>query len=275
MIAATTQASTSAIVTQEATTDYILRGAAQGTVPEQAVADVRALPGVRAADTFATAGVLVGDSTFAVTGIDPTAVGRSIRTEVVEGEFPGALAAGEVAVQRTTMDDEDWSLGQELTLVGSSGADTLTIGAVIDSPAFGVPFVVSQTVLDSLFAPDEQRLTTVFVTAAEGADVAALRGELTAAVRPLRRGVGDGQRRVRLRPRRAGGPRARDPLRAAGPVGRHRRARHRQHARPVGHRADPGRSGCSARSGWAVCSWARRSRWSRSSPRCSARRWGW
>jgi putative ABC transport system permease protein len=184
VIAATTQASTSAIVTREATTDYILRGAAQGTVPEQAVADVRALPGVRAADTFSTAAVLVGDSTFAVTGIDPTAVGRSIRTEVVDGEFPGALAAGEVAVQRTTMDDEDWSLGQELTFVGSSGSTTLAIGAVIDSPAFGVPFVVSQAVLDSLFSPDEQRLTTVFVTAADGADVAALRGELTAAVRP-------------------------------------------------------------------------------------------
>jgi putative ABC transport system permease protein len=184
VIAATTQASTSAIVTQEATTDYILRGAAQGTVPEQAVVAVRALPDVRAADTFATAGVLVGDTTFAATGIDPTAVGRSIRTEVVEGDFPGALEAGEVAVQRTTMDDEDWSLGQELELVGSSGAETLTIGAVIDSPAFGVPFVVSQEVLDTLFPPDEQRLTTVFVTAADGADVAALREELTAAVRP-------------------------------------------------------------------------------------------
>jgi putative ABC transport system permease protein len=184
VIAATTQASTSAIVTREATTDYILRGAAQGTVPDQAVADVRALPDVRAADTFATASVLVGRSAFPVTGIDPSAVGRSIRTEVVEGEFPGALVAGELAVQRTTMADEDWSLGQELEVVGASGARTLTIGAVIDSPAFGVPFVVSQEVLDSLLPPDEQRVTTVFVTAADGADVAALRGELTAAVRP-------------------------------------------------------------------------------------------
>ncbi|GEL99567.1 ABC transporter permease [Cellulomonas terrae] len=184
VIAATTQASTSAIVTQEATTDYILRGAAQGTVPEQAVTDVRALPDVQAADTFATASVLVGDVLFAATGIDPAAVGRSIRTEVVEGDFPAALEAGEVAVQRTTMDDEDWTLGQELTVVGSSGSQTLTIGAVIDSPAFGVPFVVSQDVLDPLFPPDEQRVTTVFVTAADGADVAALRDELTEAVRP-------------------------------------------------------------------------------------------
>lgn len=184
VIAATTQASTSAIVSREATTDYILRGAAQGTVPAQAVEDVRALPDVRAADTFATGSVLVHGDPFVVTGIDPTAIGRSIRTRVVEGSFADALAEGELAVQRTTMDDEDWVLGQTLTLVGSTGAQTLPIGAVIDSPAFGVPFVVSQTVLDQLLPPDEQRVTTVFVTAAAGADVAALRRELTQVVRP-------------------------------------------------------------------------------------------
>lgn len=184
VIAATTQASTSAIVAREATTDYILRGAAQGTVPAQAVLDVRALPDVRAADTFATGVVLVDGANLAVTGIDPTAVGRSIRTEEVEGSFPGALAAGDVAVQRTTMDDEDWVVGQRLELVGSSDSRTVAIGAVIDSPAFGVPLVVSQTLLDQLLPPDEQRVTTVFVTATGGADVAALRGELTDAVRP-------------------------------------------------------------------------------------------
>ncbi|WP_456826546.1 ABC transporter permease [Cellulomonas sp. P5_E12] len=184
VIAATTQASTSAIVAREATTDYILRGAAQGTVPAQAIDGVRALPDVRAADTFATGVVLVDGANLAVTGIDPTAVGRSIRTEEVEGSFPEALAAGEVAVQRTTMDDEDWVVGQRLELVGSSDSRTVAIGAVIDSPAFGVPLVVSQTLLDQLLPPDEQRVTTVFVTATDGADVAALRGELTDAVRP-------------------------------------------------------------------------------------------
>jgi putative ABC transport system permease protein len=139
---------------------------------------------VRAADTFATATVLVGSRPFAVTGIDPTAVGRSIRTQEVAGSFSAALAAGEVAVQRTTMDDEGWALGGQLDLVGASGTGSVTIGAVIDSPAFGVPLVVAQDVLDSLVAPDEQRVTTVFVTAADGTGVAALRGELTDAVRP-------------------------------------------------------------------------------------------
>ncbi|WP_426592538.1 ABC transporter permease [Cellulomonas sp. McL0617] len=184
VIAATTQASTSAIVSREATTDYILRGAAQGTIPAQAIEDVRALPDVRAADAFATASVLVDASPFAITGIDPDAVGRSIETEVVEGSFHDALAGGELAVQRTTMKDEHWSLGQSVDVVGTNGTQRIEIGAVIDSPAFGVPFVVGQPVLDQLVPPDQQAVTTVFVTAADSADVAALRGQLTATVKP-------------------------------------------------------------------------------------------
>ncbi|WP_369796709.1 ABC transporter permease [Cellulomonas sp. URHE0023] len=184
VIAATTQASTSAIVSREATTDYILRGASQGPVPAQAIEDVRALPDVQAADTFALASVLVDESPFAVTGIDPDAIGRSIDTEVVEGAFQDALAAGQVAVQRTTMDDEDWALGDRIAVVGPTGSADVTIGAVIDSPAFGVPLVVGQALLDELVPTDQQLVTTVFVTAADGADVAALRGQLTATVKP-------------------------------------------------------------------------------------------
>ena len=89
VIASTTQASTSAIVSQEATTDYILRGAAQGAVPAQAIADVRALPDVRAADTFATASVLVGKDSFAVTGIDPDADRPQHRHDAGRGLVPG------------------------------------------------------------------------------------------------------------------------------------------------------------------------------------------
>ncbi|MDM7853807.1 ABC transporter permease [Cellulomonas alba] len=193
VIAATTQASTRAIVEHEATTDFILRVAPSATVPQQALADVRAVPGVRAADAFASGGVLVrvGSGTdaraagsLAITGIDPAAVGRSIRTDVVAGDFPGALRAGEVAVQRSTAHDRDWSVGDRLTLVGTSGQVPATIGAVIDSPAFGVPLVVGQGVLDRLVPTAQQQVTTVFVTAEPGTDLTALRAGLTDAVRP-------------------------------------------------------------------------------------------
>jgi putative ABC transport system permease protein len=191
VIAATTQASTRAIVEHEATTDFILRVAPSATVPQQALADVRAVPGVRAADAFASGGVLVragadahAAGSLAITGIDPAAVGRSIRTDVVAGDFPAALRAGEVAVQRSTADDRDWTVGDRLTLVGTSGQVPATIGAVIDSPAFGVPLVVGQGVLDRLVPTAQQQVTTVFVTAEPGTDLTALRAGLTDAVRP-------------------------------------------------------------------------------------------
>jgi len=192
VIAATTQASTRAIVEREATTDFILRVAPSATVPQQALTDVRAVPGVRAADAFASGGVLVrvGGATgpsagsLAITGIDPAAIGRSIRTDVVAGDFPAALRSGEVAVQRTAAHDHGWSVGDRLTLVGTSGAVPVTIGAVIDSPAFGVPLVVGQDVLDRLVPQAQQQVTTVFVTAEPGTDLASLRSALTAAVRP-------------------------------------------------------------------------------------------
>ncbi|MGY4642970.1 ABC transporter permease [Cellulomonas sp. URHB0016] len=187
VIAATAQASTRAIVTQEASTDFILRVAPAGTVPAQAVADVRALPDVRAADTFATAAVRVaqgGDDSFTVTAVDPEAIGRSVRTTEVQGSFHDALAGGAVAVQRTTARDEGWKVGDELTLTGTGEPLWVRIGAVIDSPAFGVPLVAPQAVLDELVPADQQQVTTAFVTAVPGADLEVLRTHLTETVRP-------------------------------------------------------------------------------------------
>jgi putative ABC transport system permease protein len=189
VIAASTQASTRAIVDREATTDFILRVAPSATVPAQAVADVRAVPGVRAADTFATSSLVVRQSgndagTLSVTSIDPSAIGRSIRTEVVAGDFPAALRAGEVAIQRSTADDRHWAVGTPVTLVGPAGQVATRVGAVIDSPAFGVPLVVGSAVLDGLVPTPQQQVTTVFVTAEPGTDLHALRTALTSAVRP-------------------------------------------------------------------------------------------
>ena len=147
---------------------------------------MRALPDVRAADTFAHGRRVLGRATprSPITGIDPDAVGRSIRHRGGRGRVP-RRARGRA---RSPCSGRRWTTrtGSSATSSRSSArrdADASTIGAVIDSPAFGVPLVVSQAVLDALFPPDQQRVTTVFVTAADGADVAALRGELTATVR--------------------------------------------------------------------------------------------
>ena len=263
VIAATTQASTSAIVAREATTDYILRGPAQGTVPAQAVADVRALPGVRAADTFATASVLVDGTPLAVTGIDPTAVGRSIRTQEVSrlvrrGAHRGrgrraadhhgrrglVARAGAGAGGGAGDADGDDRRGHRLTGVRR--------------PARGRAGGARRPGAAGRAARDHRVRHRGRRDRRRGAAGGAHRR------RPaVRRGVGDGQRGVRVGPRRAGRPGAGHPLRAAGAVDRHRRARHREHARPVRHRAHPrDRAAARGRAGPAPAG-RRRSRWSR------------
>ncbi|RHA40071.1 ABC transporter permease [Cellulomonas rhizosphaerae] len=184
VIASTAQASTSAIVSKEATADFVLRAPPSSSVPAQALDDVRALPDVRAADSFASAALRVDGSSTAVSGIDPAAVGRSIVVEDVAGSLASALAAGEIAVQRTAADDRGWALGDRVTLTGESGTRTARVGAIIDSPAFGVPVVVPADLLSDLVPAAQQVVSTVFVTVVAGAALDDVRAELTATVRP-------------------------------------------------------------------------------------------
>ncbi len=192
VIAASTTASTQAIVAREATTDYILSTPASGSIPADAVAAVRALPDVAAADAFYAGQALVrgpGDnpedqSSVLLAGIDPATIGRSLRVEQVDGNLRTTLEDGEVAVQRGAARDEGWQVGDRLTLTGGSGAQELRIGAIIDSSAIPAPLVVSPDVFDALVPSVERTIPTVFVTATPGADLGELRDQLTLAVRP-------------------------------------------------------------------------------------------
>ena len=189
VIAASTTASTQAIVAREATTDYILSTPASGTIPTDALTAVRALPDVAAADAFYAGQALVrgpqGDeSGVLIAGIDPATIGRSLQVEEVKGSLRDTLEEGEVAVQRGPAEDEGWQVGDRITLTGGSGSRELRVGAVIDSSAIPSPLVVSPEVFDSLVPAVERAIPTVFVTAAPGADVEGLRAQLTEAVRP-------------------------------------------------------------------------------------------
>lgn len=190
VIASTAQASTRSIVEQEAKGDFILQSVVYASIPTQAVDDVRALPGVLAADAGAVGQVAVRDAagaeptSMSVAGIDPASVGRSLMIDALEGDLAGGLEAGEVAVQRTTAEAQGWAVGDQLTLSGETQELTVRIGAVIESHAIGVPLTVRQDQLDDLVPPVRQMVTIVFVTAAPGADLAQLRADVTEAVQP-------------------------------------------------------------------------------------------
>ncbi|HEY0187896.1 MAG TPA: ABC transporter permease [Cellulomonas sp.] len=188
VIAASAQSSVASIVAQEADADLILQSATSA-VPTAAVADVRALAEVGSADevAFGSVDVVTPDDAAGgsqtLVGLTPGTFGRSLDVRTIDGDL-GSLADGDVAVLQSFAESQDLAVGDVLTVQVDGRATELTVGAVFDSNALGVPLVVDQPVLDTVIRSEDQQISTVFVTAAAGTDVPALRAAVADAVAP-------------------------------------------------------------------------------------------
>lgn len=183
VIAATTQASVSGLVDQVVTADFVLTASFPDTVGTPVVEAVGALDGVQAVDALSYAALDVDGTTRSVAELDPGVVGRSLDLTAQEGDVAEALRDGELVVSRSTAQDAGWSVGDELTLTGTSGADTLRVGAVLDSSFLG-DVVASPQVMAALVPAQQLQTSTVLVTMAPGADAGQVRSELVDAVKP-------------------------------------------------------------------------------------------
>lgn len=182
VLATSTQASTRVIVENESTADLLVQSATR-SVPLDVVAAVAATDGVERADALRVGAVSVDGEGEVLIGIPAGALGTSLDVPLVEGDL-AALADGQVAVQESTAEEDGWSVGDEVELVGALGSATATIGAVVDSRALGTPFLLPDDLFAELVPATEGSVDTVFVVAQEGADVTALRGELVDLVQP-------------------------------------------------------------------------------------------
>ncbi|NTW40010.1 MAG: FtsX-like permease family protein [Cellulomonadaceae bacterium] len=183
VLAASTQASTRSIVENESTADYLLQSATQD-VPAALVGSIADLPDVSAADSVHYSSVAVDGATTDAVGVDPGFFGRSLKIDVIDGSID-SLADGEVAVLEASADANGWAVGDTLTLAGGAGTLDVTVGAVVDSRALNVPIIASQDVFDAVVVPTDAVITTIFVNAAEGADLETLRTEVTDLAAPF------------------------------------------------------------------------------------------
>ncbi|MBC7549633.1 MAG: ABC transporter permease [Cellulomonas sp.] len=192
VLAASAQGSTRSIVAETSTADFVLRSPA-AAIPADAVAAVGLLPDVAAADAVTLGSVLIGTVGEAspsagpptvVVGLDPGAFGRTMDIETTDGSL-ASLADGEIAAQRSVAQDAGWGVGTRLELTSTAGTRTVTIGAIIDSPAIQAPVVLPQALFDDLVPAAQAAVNLVFVKAAPGTDPATLRADLTVAVAPF------------------------------------------------------------------------------------------
>ncbi|RYV51540.1 ABC transporter permease [Pengzhenrongella frigida] len=192
VLAASAQDSTRSIVAETSTADFVLRSPT-AAIPADALAAVAALPDVEAADAVTLGSVLIGrpgagaggpGPATVVVGLDPGAFGRTMDIERTDGSLD-RLADGEIAAQQGAAADAGWTIGTELELTSTTGSRTVTVGAIIDSPAIQAPIVLPEAVFDDLVPAAQAAVNLVFVKAVPGADRTVLRRDLTAAVAPF------------------------------------------------------------------------------------------
>lgn len=188
VLAASTEASVRHVVDSEMHANYVLQAQQPDTIAPEVVAAAADLPGV--ADvygmpwTVANVSAQGETSTDAVVGLDPTMLGSVLTPQELDGPVADVLASGGAVVDTLAAEDRGWQIGDELTVETAAGTRTLTIGGLIRSAALGAPVAISPQVLDEIAPTELQTNSTVALVAAPGADMAALRADLTDLVAP-------------------------------------------------------------------------------------------
>ncbi len=189
VLAASTQASTRAIVESDFTADFIVTTPAQ-VVPSGALEAVRDVAGVDVVDPVWVSYLAVGAAGEAdavplpVVGIDPATFGRSLHVEAIEGSM-SSLAAGEAAVRESAAKANDWHVGDELTLSSDTGSVTLRIGAIQSTQTMDAAVLLPDDVFESIAPLPSTFLAVLMVNSEPGATADEVRAGLVSAVEPF------------------------------------------------------------------------------------------
>ena len=176
ILSASLKASFDAALQDTLRADLVLTSSSFLPFSQEVAARTADVDGVEAVSAFRQGGFKVNDSDAAMTGVDPA----TIETVANLGPSEGAIASldgGDVLVYDQTMEDNGWAVGDELpSAFATIGDDPLTIGGTFDDNRLVGDYVVSLDTFDELFRA--QLDTFVFVKVADGADTAAVQGDV-------------------------------------------------------------------------------------------------
>jgi putative ABC transport system permease protein len=185
VLAQSVQASVKEGVGNELTADYVLNSGNTSPVPTSVARAARALPQVRSVATISWLDVRIG--TFHTTASATTAadVADNFVVEMKQGRL-SALGRNSVLVDESTAAARGWQLGEDLTgRAGTLTREKVVVGGIYrDSQAFSSHMIVDRSLYLAALPVSQQADVRVFVRGTAGADLAALRTELTELVRP-------------------------------------------------------------------------------------------
>ncbi|MFD3775765.1 ABC transporter permease [Streptomyces sp. NPDC058612] len=117
--------------THDFAADYLVEPAEDGMrLSPDAARALAKVPGAAASPLNQSTGYTLAGTTSVLTGVDPAAIGRLLRYELVEGSLD-SLAEGKIAVADHKAAEAGWTIGQTLPLErGGTRHGTVTIGAI-------------------------------------------------------------------------------------------------------------------------------------------------
>jgi putative ABC transport system permease protein len=179
ILAASITASLDRTLDEVVAADYILTGPSGGMVgfSPEVVRRVAGNPEIESAAGVRPGPFRLRDGTQqSLTGVDPVAYARTVRTETVEGRFSD-LASGGLAVREDTAEQRGWRVGDTVTLqfpVG--GADRLQVKAIYKNNQINGAYLLALRDYQRHY-PDQLDVFA-FVKAREGADPDASRAAI-------------------------------------------------------------------------------------------------
>ena len=185
--AQSTKASVADLVQNQLTADYVLNGGQQ-PIPPTLADTVRRLPGVTSVATIGVIPVEAGSlGNLTAIAADATGLRENVVVTVDSGSLD-ALTSGRVVVSRGLAKDHQLAVGQTITAtIGTLKDQRLTIGGVIgDNQVLNNPsLVIPRSLYTRAVPPAQQGDYLIYVKAAPGTDLPALRSSLVDTVKPF------------------------------------------------------------------------------------------
>ena len=185
VLAQSVKASVSSGVSDELTSDFVLNPGNGATVPAPVALAARDLPAVRSVAALSFVDVRIDNLHTTASVVTSADVADNFLVPMKNGRL-SALGRHTVLIDQTTATARGWHVGDSLTgMVGTLNDQPLVVGGIYqDSQAFGSHVIVDRSLYAAALPANQQADSRLFVRAGPGADLPALRAELTDLVRP-------------------------------------------------------------------------------------------
>ncbi|WP_300768147.1 FtsX-like permease family protein [uncultured Bifidobacterium sp.] len=193
VIATSAKASVSSLIDNGLKADFAVMSASYGEIPAGAVDALRRVDGVGSLNAnHIVVGLKYNGKSVSATTVaaQSTLFSNVFAADSQSGDPTSALGEGELVVGSTIADDNNWSVGDTITVgTGTASGDLhanlrLRVGAIVENSVYRSSIIITDDVAGSLVPKTAMPIGEVFVSAASGTSTTTLGKALRKAVKP-------------------------------------------------------------------------------------------